>query len=306
MGSGYDNDPAAIVGNYFYVVRLDTGAIIRSVAVTNVDSSLKTRPAPFSDVYVSIPGAPTVVNSDADTLTEYVYVGDLDGRFYRMDVTSSTTTNWILTKIYTDNDNYPIITKPAVFADPLTGGMPLHLYFGTGGDDIAPADRYYSFIAMTDTGTSAAVEWYLGDATELALSSSLCTGGFGVGEKVWADPLISDNIVYFSTLKGSIENVNPCMNLYDVGRLYARFVRTVAGSVLGATALKSTGVAAESYQLASKARRAVTIGERQKAPGTTKREVYIQEYDSTIERLEQPVSAAFKILSWREIGRIYK
>ncbi len=97
------------------------------------------------------------------------------------------------------------------------------------------------------------------------------------------------------------------MNLYDVGRLYARFVRSVAGSTVGATALKSTGgVAAESYQLASKARRAVTIGERQKVPGSYKREVYIQEYDSTVERLEQPIGSLLKILSWREILKIYK
>jgi hypothetical protein len=307
MGSGYDNDPSRVVGNYFYVVRLDTGAVIRSVAVTNVNSSSKTRPKPFADIYVSIPGSPTVVNSDADAMTEYVYVGDLDGRFYRMDVTSTNTGNWTLSAIYTDNDNYPIITKPAIFADPLTGGMPLHIYFGTGGDDTAPIDRSYAFIAMTDTGSSAAVEWYLGDAAELNLSSSLRAGGFGIGEKVWADPVISDNVIYFSTLKGSIENVNPCMNLSDVGRLYARFVRTVAGSVVGASALKTTGgVAAESYQLASKARRAVTIGERQKVPGSYKREVYIQEYDSTIERLEQPIGSLLKILSWREIYKIYK
>ena len=307
MGSGYNNASSGTPGNYFYVVRLDTGAVIRSVSVTNINSASKTRPKPFPDIYVSIPGSPTAVNSDTDAMTEYVYIGDLDGRFYRMDVTSTSTGNWNLTAIYTDNDNYPIITKPAVFADPLTGGMPLHVYFGTGGDDTAPTDRYYAFIAMTDDGTNAAVEWYMGDATELGLSSSLRAGGFGTGEKVWADPVISDNIVYFSTLKGSIENVNPCMNLYDVGRLYARFVRSVAGSVIGATALKATGgVSTESYQLASKARRAVTIGDRQKVPGTNKREVYIQEYDSTIERLEQPIGSLLKILSWREIYKIYK
>jgi len=307
MGSGYDNNPSAVVGNYFYVVRLSTGAVIRSYSVVNVNSSLKTRPAPFNDIYVSIPGSPTAVNWNGDAMTDYVYVGDLDGRLYQLDVTSSNPSNWQFRAIYTDNDNYPIMSKPAVFSDPLTGGMPLRIYFGTGGDDVGPADRSYAFIAMTDTGSNQAVEWYVGDAAELNLSSSLRAGGLGIGEKVWADPVISDNIVYFSTLKGSIENVNPCMNLFDVGRLYARFIRTVSGSIVGASALKSTGgVVAESYQLASKARRAVTIGETQKIPGSSKREVYIQEYDSTVERLEQPIGSLLKILSWREIYRIYK
>jgi len=310
MGSGYDNDGVSSVhiGNSFYVVRLDTGAVIRTVTVSNVNTASFSSPKiPYSDIYVAIPGSPTAVNSDADAMTEYVYVGDLDGRLYRMDMTSTSTSNWNLTAIYTDNDNYPIITKPAVFADPLTGGMPLHIYFGTGGDDAAPTDRYYAFIAMTDTGSSAAVEWYMGNAAELNLSSTLRVGGFGTGEKVWADPVISDNIVYFSTLTGSIENVNPCMNLADIARLYARFVRSVAGSVVGASALMGTGgVATQSYQLASKARQAVTIGGMQRVPGTNKREVYIQEYDSTIERLEQPIGALLKILSWREILKIYK
>jgi hypothetical protein len=296
-----------VVGNYFYIVRLDTGAVIKTSSVTNVDNANKKRPNPFQDIYVSIPGSPTAVDHDGDGMTDYVYVGDLDGRLYRVDVTGTNTSGWGLTAIYTDYDYYPIITKPGVYCDPLTGGMPVHVYFGTGGSDIAPADRYFSFVALADTGTSAGVEWFLGDAASLNLSSTLRAGSFALGEKVWADPVLSDNIVYFSTLKGSIENVNPCMNLYDVGRLYARFVRTVAGSVVGASALKTTGgLVAESYQLASKARRAVTIGERQKVPGSYKREVYIQEYDSTVERLEQPIGSILKILSWREIYRIYK
>jgi Tfp pilus tip-associated adhesin PilY1 len=109
------------------------------VSVSNVNTSSTSWPNPFPDIYVTIPGSSTAVNSDTDTLTEYVYVGDLDGRLYRMDVTGTNSSNWNLTAIYTDSNNYPIITKPAVFADPLTGGMPLHIYFGTGGDDAAPA-----------------------------------------------------------------------------------------------------------------------------------------------------------------------
>jgi hypothetical protein len=55
----------------------------------------------------------------------------------------------------------------------------------------------------------------------------------------------------------------------------------------------------------SKARSAVTIGER--TLGTKKkREVYIQEFDSTIQRLEQPVGSALVIKTWREVYRIIK
>jgi hypothetical protein len=308
MGSGYDNDgTSTILGNRFFVVRLDTGAILVNRSVANVNSNATSHPHRYTDFYVAIPGSPTAVDTNRDGKTDYVYVGDLDGRLYRMPLTSTSTTNWILTAIYTDRCNYPIITKPAVYPDPTSGSLPLRIFFGTGGDDRAPVDRPYSFVGLRDDGGSRTTEWYMGDAVELGLSSTLRVGGLGTGEKVWADPVIADKIVYFSTLKGSIENVNPCLNLADIGRLYARFVQSVAGSILGGTALKSSsGAGIESLQLASKARKAVTIGERQKAPGTYKREVYIQEYDSTIERLEQPVGAILRITSWREIFKIIR
>jgi hypothetical protein len=57
--------------------------------------------------------------------------------------------------------------------------------------------------------------------------------------------------------------------------------------------------------MVSKARRAVTVGEAQTIGGrTSKREIYVQEYDSTIEMLEQPIGSLLRIKSWREVYRI--
>ena len=308
VGSGYDNDTARTVGNRFYVARLDNGQVIINRSVSNVNTNSTSHPRRYPDSYVAFPGSPTAVDADRNGRTNVVYIGDLDGRLYRMDMTSSSTSNWNLTAIYTDRMNYPIITKPAVYLDPTTGGFPLHVFFGTGGDDKAPADRPYAILALTDDGSTAAVGWYLGDATELALPTEKRQGVLPTGEKAWADPVISDSIVYFSTLKGSIENVNPCLNLLDnIGRIFARFVQPMAGSVAGGTALKTAqGLAREDIQLVSKSRKAVTVGERQKAPGTYKREVYVQEYDSTIERLEQSVGALLRIVSWHEVYKIIR
>jgi hypothetical protein len=212
-----------------------------------------------------------------------------------------------LTAIYTDRLYYPIITKPAVVLDPTTGSTPLHILFGTGGDDSAPTDRYYAFVAMTDTGSSAALEWFIGDPTATGLSSTKDVGTMATGEKVWSDPVISDKIVYYSSLKGSIENVDPCVNLAEAGRLYARYIQATSGSAVGTSALKtSTGATTESLQLASKARKAVTVGELQSGAAGSKKEVYIQEYNSTIERLEQPVGSLLRVVSWREIYKVIK
>ena len=307
MGSGYDNDPSHTAGRAFYVVRVDTGAAIATKTVSNVNTADSYFSWPYPDISVAIPGSPTALDSDNDGYTEYVYVGDLDGRLWKLDTTNSNTYYWSFTAIYTDRLNYPIISKPAVWVDPMVTGSPAHIYFGTGGDDQAPSDRNYAFLAVLD-GSTPTVEWYLGNPNDLGIPLSKATGTLGAGEKAWADPVVSDNTVYLSTLKGSIENVNPCLNLSDVGRLYARYIQTEAGGVLGGTALKGAqGSTSESLQLTSKTRRAVTLGELQKVGTETKREVYIQEYDSGIERLEQPGGKfLLKIKSWREVYKIIK
>lgn len=307
MGSGYDNDPARTVGRVFYVVRIDTGATIVTKTVTNVNTNASGFPWRYPDIYVALPGSPSAVDTDADGYIESVYIGDLDGRMWKLNTSSTSTSNWTFTAIYTDRLNYPIITKPAVWIDPVTPGSPAFVIFGTGGDDRAPSDRTYAILAVQDD-SSPAVEWYLGNPSDLGLSASNAKGSFEVGEKVWADPVVSDNTVYVTTLKGSIENVNPCLNLADIGRFYARYIQTETGGAMGTSALKGTGSSTvENLQLTSKARKAVTLGERRQVGQATKRDVYIQEYDSTVERLEQPGGRFVLIIkTWREIYQIIR
>jgi hypothetical protein len=152
------------------------------------------------------------------------------------------------------------------------------------------------------------VEWYIGVPARLNLNASYQRGTLGTGSKVWADPIIADQVVYFSTLRGSIEAVNPCINLGDAGRLYARYVRFVSAVPVGGTAFKTTAVTPPEYlDLISKARRAVTVGEAERVAGrVNKREIYVQEYDSTLETLEQPIGSLMRIKSWREIYRIIR
>jgi hypothetical protein len=311
MGSGYDNDPAAnIAGTYFYVVQVDTGAVLRTRTVTQVNTATLSG-ARASYVYPNIQAAivasPTAIDTDKNGFVNSVYIGDLDGRLYRLDVTQANPTNWALTAIYTDYLNYPIITKPAVWLDPYDGSPVPRIYFGTGGDDGAPADRDYSFVGIIDSGSNTAtIEWYLGIPARLNLAASYDVGDLGAGSKVWADPVIADQVVYFSTLRGSIESVNPCVNLGEAGRLYARYIRQTSAIPVGGTAFRTTEQTPPEYlQLVSKARRAVTVGEASRVGGRiNKREVYVQEYDSTLEMLEQPIGSLLRIKSWREIYRV--
>lgn len=312
MGSGYDNVGQKVAGRTFYVVRIDTGADIWTTTVTDVDTSLFVSPrVPYANILSTIVASPTAVDTDADGSVNSVYVADLDGRLYRLDVSNSVLSSWTFATIYTDYNNYPIITKPAVWINPFSDVKAPQIYFGTGGDDAAPANRDYSFVALTDLGSKGVtVDWYMGDPTALNIASDKKLGDLGTGYKVWADPVVADFTAYFSTLPGSIENVNPCLNLDAAGRLYARQLRYASGIPVGGSALRSSSsVAPEYLQMVSKARRAVTLGEVQRtaAPESiSKREVFIQEYNSTIEMLANPVGSLLQIKSWREVYQVIR
>ncbi|MBA7616845.1 hypothetical protein ES703_24145 [subsurface metagenome] len=303
-GSGYDNDLSETVGNVFYAVDAETGEYFWAFYAGEVDTTGDLG----WNIPNTIPGSPSIIDIDQDGYADRVYVADLDGRIWKVDVSIEyqDPDSWEAVTIYEDSRNYPIISKPAVWIDYISGGSIPRLYFGTGGDDNAPSDATYSFIALKDAPTPE-VEWYLGNDSILNLPAEKDMGDISSGERVWADPKVADYIVYFSTLTGSIDSVNPCESLVGIGRLYARFVQTVAGSIIGGTAFATASGSQESIELAIKTRAAVTFGERERtAGGTRKREVYIQEYDSTIQKLEQSIGAILKVKSWREVFRVIR
>ena len=306
VGSGYDNNPDRRTGNCFYALDLETGEEFWVFDTPEVDTNLLLG----WNIENTIPCSPSIADTDQDGYADRVYFGDLDGRLWRVDVSPEFRQNkeWEATAIYEDNHNYPIITKPAVWLDPMAEIPEPRIYFGTGGDDRAPDDITYSFIALMDDGSqNAEVEWFLGDHNELNLDGSKDQGDLGVGEKVWADPQIADYVVYFSTLTGSIESVDPCESLAGVGKLYARFIIAKAGNPIGSTAFNASTGPTEALDLEIKTRSAVTIGESARAQGQSrKREVYIQEYNSTLQRLEQPIGALLRIKSWREVYKIIR
>ncbi len=307
MGSGYDNDITNTVGNYFYAVDIETGTAFWSYEAPDVDTS-----GSYSNIPNAIPGSPSSIDLDENGFLDSVYFTDLDGRVYRLNadaeyrtIGNNNTWDREVDVIFEDANNYPIVTKPAVWVSPTSMVATPQIYFGTGGDDRAPSNTTYSFVSLIDSSRPE-VEWFMGDPVVTGLDASLDMGDLGVGEKVWADPEVANSIVYFSTLTGSIESVDPCANLAGVGKLYGRYVQSIAGSAIGSTAFSSSTGTVQNLDLSSKTRAAVTLGDTQRIGSSRKREVYIQEYDSTIQKLEQPVSAVLFIRSWREILKVIR
>jgi len=307
MGSGYDNvEGQGIQGNRFYTVDIASGEKFYSFdAEPEIDTQSDWSNS--KNVVCSLPGSPGIIDTNNDGYAEAVYIGDTEGRMWKVDVSLEFLTSdpWEEEILYEGPDNYPIITKPAVWIQPGTPGAVPRIYFGTGGDDEAPDDATYSFIALID-GEDPEVEWYMGDPDILLLPQEDDRGDLSPGEKVWADPQIANKVVYFSTLTGDIESVDPCESLAGIGRLYARYVDTLVGTPVGSTAFRTATGQVEHLGLEIKTRAAVTIGETSQAGGVRKKEVYIQEYDSTLQKLEQPAGPMLRVKSWREIFKIIK
>jgi outer membrane protein assembly factor BamB len=313
FGSGYDNDgdPGDVIGHYFYCVDVEDGELLGSWEI-------KETPEPTSPFGIqnTLPGSPETADLNNDGYADFVYFGDLKGRMWKIDL-GDAIGHWDPTVIYQDPYYHPIFTKPAVYIN--TADNTIHLYFGTGGDENAPNTAQYSFVALVD-GTSPSVEWFIGPddlADELGINLDRKKGEFVVGERVWADPVIADRLVYIATLEGSIESLNPCKTLSGSGKIYARYI---LGNQVGGTALLTNEGAPLAFKLTKqKVRSAVTIGETEAISESGqqeiyKRKVFIQSYtqpaggigpEPPSQVLAQPVpQTSLVIRSWREVYKV--
>jgi Tfp pilus tip-associated adhesin PilY1 len=312
FGSGYDNDPDHIVGNTFYAVDVQTGSLIRAFAMV-----ISGEPASPFGIQNTLPGSPSEIDSDRNGYINAVYIGDLLGRLWKLEVSPLAAVDWAPAVLYSDPFHQPIITKPEIGID-MTNNT-VRVYFGTGGDEKATNTAYYSFIALKDV-SPATVEWYMGNQTlgdALHLDASLKKSDLAQGEKVWADPVISNNLIYVATLYGSIESLNPCLTLPGVGKIYSRYI---SSSQAGTSALLGSGGEVIAYlETKQKVRSAVTVGNTQTvqvgSDDIQKSKVFIQSYtrpeisppEPPSQVLAQPVpSTRLVIKSWREVYRIFR
>jgi len=312
FGSGYDTDSSRTLGNSFYALNIATGEVLFKKEIREAEE-----PASPFGIQNTLPGSPSPADADRDGFHECVYFGDLLGRLWKIDL-SGKPNKWIPEVIYADPYRQPIVTKPAVEVTSADQGI--HIYFGTGGDEKASSSAYYSFVAVKQ-GAVVEVEWYLGPedlAAQLGVSPLLCKGSFSEGDKVWADPVISDQLVYIATLQGNIESINPCLNAEGGGKIY---VRHTSGTNRGRTALGGTeGSMIENVGTAQKVRSAATVGKTQRVTeeGKTalqKRKVYVQSFTRLEENPPQPPTEVLAISvktsklvirSWREVYRIVR
>lgn len=232
FGSGYDNISAGVVGRKLYMLDATDGTLRGSWAVDDIVAS-GTNPSTIDN---TLPGGPAVVDVDNNGLVDAVYFGDLEGRIWRLNTSTSGTlssgvvSNWSLVNIFDaglpsgagDRIWAPIVTTPAV----AILNSKAHIYFGTGGDDRAPTSpasgKFYRFYGIEDDTTVSSTRY----DNNLDSSKLEWKVDGPVEHKFWSDPKISNNsVIYFASLPGTIESSNPCENIGSGSLVYGYAIR---------------------------------------------------------------------------------
>lgn len=252
FGSGYRNHAGlAAVGRSIYMLDVATGVLINRWDINDIAYNASTNPSTIDN---SIPGNANVVDTDNDGYSDRLYIGDLEGRMWKLVLDSSLPPgDWPTCVLFDAGDPTgsgsriwaPIATKPAI-ALLSTDGHP-NVYFGTGGDDRSPDSQRYKFYSVKDTDengecrmnplrnsdlSAERLEWVLGDdirndTNRAYTPTELLANPEGeVGDRFWSDPVIANSsAIYIASLPGKIDSVDPCSASDGKSKIYALAIR---------------------------------------------------------------------------------
>jgi type IV pilus assembly protein PilY1 len=184
------------------IVRLDTGEIVRTFRLSknDVSSDLQERTTE-ANLDAPITGQPVAFPGGIGVVADRLFVGDADGRLFKVDVSSADPSQWTM-NIFADL--FPATLKSAAGAS-FNGGQPIQLPPSVSVDDsgnvvldvasgdqgvLGPAaitNRVFSLtekVDATKTSTSTKVNWYL---------------TYSNGERVVGPMVLFNHSIYYAT-----------------------------------------------------------------------------------------------------------
>lgn len=171
FGSGYNNSSQE---PYLYFVNAETGSLVKKIDLCQSQPSTVCDPTKPNGL-----SSPTVVSVGGTGLVTVVYVGDLQGNLWKVDVSSGNPSAWKASPIFKAEDAggtpQPITTAPTVSLHPLypakSGFM---VYFGTG-----------QFLGAPDVTTTSTQTFY------------------GVWDDNWSSPVTRADLVQQTITTGT-------------------------------------------------------------------------------------------------------
>jgi type IV pilus assembly protein PilY1 len=165
FGNGYNNTEAdgnaSTTGRaVLYIVDVETGELLKKIDTEAGDAATPNGLA-----------TPLLVDTDADSIVDYIYSGDLLGDIWKFDVSASDTNSWDSAykqgqtpkPLFTTDSNQPITTQPQISAHPDDNKDGFLIFFGTG--------QYLQAADNTSTGQTTQTFYGVWDKDEVSLTA---------------------------------------------------------------------------------------------------------------------------------------
>ncbi|MCG6866337.1 MAG: hypothetical protein LJE58_13030 [Thiogranum sp.] len=214
FGNGYNADPTGDGTSKVFIVYLDGSNVATPIMLETGEGTIANGDCTDPGSDCNGMATPATVDLNGDGTVDRIYAGDLHGKMWAFDVSSTTASNWgsaygtspTYTPLFTacaatpctSSNRQPITSKPAVARHPyirnITTRPNLMVFFGTGqfltATDNLSADSQ-SFYGVWDSGVGGIVP----DALQAQAITDDTAGGIEVRT-------ITDNSVDYSTQKG--------------------------------------------------------------------------------------------------------
>ncbi len=204
VGAGYSTDPD--LGDAIYFMDLADGSLVHSFTLGEGTTSNTINNNVVSEV--------SLINDQTGNL-EFGYVGDLDGRMHKMDLSDRDPTNWSICTLFdmetTDANQRSIYFAPEVAEDSTGTGW---VMFGTGNinDFDNPAGDNYFVVVRDENINGADLSCPAGSPFDLSALDDVTAAGtvmsagargykihFAAGEKLAGKPMVYNGVLYFTT-----------------------------------------------------------------------------------------------------------
>ncbi len=203
MPSGHSDTPADV---FLYLVDVPTGKGLRKIQLNTGSGSEGAKS-------LGVFGRAVMVDWDDDGVSDRVYVADANGRIWRHNLTN--TTNPTNVCLVADVGQSIFHTPAFMVRQQQNGENVVAFYFGTADrpdSNDTPAPPYYFYGMVDEDQTNA----------QCTTASLLYKYELPSDEKLWADPTISADQVYFGTATGDKadlcdEDVSNPGHIYTVG-----------------------------------------------------------------------------------------
>jgi type IV pilus assembly protein PilY1 len=212
--NGYDN---ALAARTLTVVRLDTGEIVRSFRPSTTGTSIDSAKITVVDIPAPLSGQPAAFPGAAGVVADRVFLGDKEGRLWRLDVSKNDPANWTLDVFfdaYWDYDSTPELREPIEVAPVVSvDDIGRITVAGATGDQrvqAATPNMIHRVFSLTETldvdyDFHAKVNW-----VESLGCNGTCGTGQYAGERVTGPISLFGGKLYFATSAPAVSSGTEC------------------------------------------------------------------------------------------------